>query len=74
MVNCPFQRANEHYPYAGFVTRSKCILRPTLQLICDAETKDSCVLWQKMREDLELWEQMQGWTKYLDQPSPASIG
>lgn len=66
MKKCPFAQTNEHYPYEGMVTKHRCLIKPTLELVCDAETEDGCVLLNKMEEDQELREFLQGWRKDYD--------
>ena len=60
---CPCSIKNEDYPYEGFSTRHKCVLKQTMNSICDAETNKGCRLFDRMQLDEELRKFIQGWIK-----------
>lgn len=66
--DCPFSEENEHYPHEGNVTRHKCNIKPKLELQCDHETADECVLFLYYQENEDLKEFLDEWAR--DLPSP----
>jgi len=59
--DCPCARKNEHYPYEGFMTKHKCILKKNMQGVCDEETTNGCLLFRHMQKDEELKNFITGW-------------
>jgi len=49
---CPFARKNPHYPFEGFTSEYKCVLKPSGGLFCEnARVGQDCLLLRKMMED-----------------------
>ena len=63
MSECPCAKPNEHYPYEGFMTKHKCILKPNMKGVCDEETAKGCLLFKHMQQDKELKEFITNWIK-----------
>ena len=61
--DCIFAINNPHYPYEGYVTKSMCLLKPTLELICDKETNKGCELYNAMKENEVLENFLKNWIK-----------
>ena len=58
---CPYAVHNPDYPYEGFMTKHKCLIKKVNPGICDQETEKGCRLFKYIQEDEELKELLAGW-------------
>ena len=58
---CPCAKINEDYPYEGFMTKHKCILKIKMSGACDQETIKGCRLFECMQDDSELRDFIRNW-------------